>query len=98
MLHLHSLLRWVVLILLVVAFVKSVSGLVQKKDYTKGDGKIGLYLMIFAHIQLLIGLALYFMNGWAVLPMADAMSEPTTRFWKVEHITAMILGIVFITI
>ena len=98
MLHLHSILRWAVLGLLLFALIKSVIGLIQKKDFTDKDGKIGLYLMMFAHLQLLLGLFLYFSQGWATAPMAESMKDATMRFWKVEHIFAMILAIVFITI
>jgi hypothetical protein len=30
--------------------------------------------------------------------MAESMKEPVLRFWKVEHITAMILAVVIITV
>ena len=98
MLHLHSILRWAVLLLLIYSFAKSVMGLSQKKEFTDGDGKVGLYLMIFAHLQLLLGLALYFMKGWASAPMAESMADATARFWKVEHIFSMVIAIVLITI
>ena len=66
MLHLHSGLRYVVLILILLAIVKSIIGWVSKKEYSKGDDKIGLFLMITAHLQLLIGLFLYMTKGWLI--------------------------------
>ena len=98
MLHLHSILRWAVLALLLVALIKAVSGLLKKKDFTAGDGKIGLMLMIFTHIQLLLGISLYFMNGWATAPFAESMKDPSARFWKVEHIFAMLIVVTLITV
>ena len=98
MLHLHSGLRYVVLVLLVLAVVKSIIGWTSKKEFSKGDDKIGLFLMITAHLQLLIGLFLYMTKGWLSLPFAQAMADSVTRFWKVEHLLGMIIAIVLITI
>lgn len=98
MLHLHSILRWAVLILLLIAVLQSITGLIKKKEFSTGQSKVALFLMIFAHIQLLLGLSLFFTQGWAVLPFADAMKSPEARFWKVEHITVMIFAIVLITV
>ncbi|MBL7735602.1 MAG: hypothetical protein JNL51_09085 [Chitinophagaceae bacterium] len=103
LLHLHNLLRWVILILLVIAIVKSLSGMTGKKPFTKGDKKIGLFLMISAHIQLLIGLYEWFFGAWGLkliqkTGMGEAMKEPAYRFWAVEHITGMLIAIILITI
>ena len=54
--------------------------------------------MIAAHIQLLIGLFLYMTKGWLGMSMEIAMADPIRRFWKVEHITGMIIAIALITI
>ena len=98
MLHLHSFLRYVVLILLIAAVVKSLMGWRKNKNFNAGDQQIGLFLMITAHVQLLLGLFLYMTQGWLGLSMADAMADPERRFWKVEHIAGMIIAIVLITI
>lgn len=37
-------------------------------------------------------------NGWLGMPMADAMGEAASRFWKVEHIGVMIIAIALITV
>ena len=97
----HSALRYVLLILLVSAIIKSVSGWLQKGDYKKGHGKLSLFTMIFAHIQLLIGLSLYFMSDIVSMAhgnMAAAMKNIALRFWAVEHITGMVAAVVLITI
>lgn len=98
MLHLHSGLRYIVLILLVLAIVKSIIGWISKKEFSKGDAQIGLFLMIFVHIQLLLGLFLYMIQGWLSLPFAEAMKDSVSRFWKVEHLAGMIIAITLITI
>ena len=100
LLHLHNLLRYAVIILLIINLLKSFNGWFNKKEYMDSDNKMSLFLMIAAHIQLLLGFGLYFMSSSVELAMADfgeAMKNATLRFWAVEHISAMILGIILIT-
>ena len=101
-LHLHNFGRWVVLILLLVAIVKSLNGLTGNKPFTNGDKKTGLFLMISAHIMLLIGLYQWFARMGLPLVQANGMKavmqNPDQRFWAVEHITGMLIGIILITI
>lgn len=103
LLHLHNLLRWVILILILIAIIKHLSGMTGRKPYTNGDRKLGLFLMISAHIQLLIGLYQWFVGplGWnniQNLGMSEVMSNPAYRFWAVEHNLGMIIAIILITI
>lgn len=101
LLHLHSTLRYVVLILLVVAIVKSLIGWFSGKGFDKTDDRIGLFLMASAHLQLVIGLALYFISPIVEVALADmgaAMKDANLRFWAVEHLTMMIVAIIVITV
>lgn len=95
LLHAHSGLRWIVLVLLIVAIVNAAKSQTSGQ-YLKKDKMINLFAMIFLHIQLLIGLVLYFtsskvtfVDGW--------MKEPLTRFYGMEHFIGMLLAIVIIT-
>src|SRR5690554_1499693 len=100
-LHLHNLLRYVVVILLVIAVVKSFAGWFGKKSFTKGDDKVSLFLLIFSHVQLLLGLALYFMSPVVETALNDfgtAMRDEVLRFWGVEHILSMVIAIAIITV
>lgn len=101
LLHLHNLLRYFVIIFLVIAVIKSFAGWFGKKPYTSGDNKISLFLLISAHLQLVIGLVLYFISPVVEMGLADmgeAMKNVTLRFWALEHIASMILGIAIITV
>ena len=101
LLHLHNLLRYVVVILLIINVVKSFIGWLGKKDYTAGDNKLSLFLLISVHLQLVIGLVLYFISPVvevALTDMSASMKNPVLRFWAVEHILAMVLGIFIITL
>jgi hypothetical protein len=102
LLHLHNFGRWVVIILLLVAILKSLAGMSGNKPYTAGDRKIGLFLMISAHIMLLIGLYQWFAGPWGLNSiqssgMKAVMKDNILRFWGIEHITGMLLGIILIT-
>ena len=99
MLHAHSGLRWLVLLFLVMAVFKSLSGWLGKKEFKKSDNLIAILLLSFTHIQLLLGLVLYFMKGWGIVfgNMSIAMKDETMRFWSIEHLVIMLLAGVLIT-
>ena len=93
----HSYLRYFILICLVAVIIKSLIGWLNNKPYTALDNKIGLYLLIFTHLQLIAGLVLYFISPFVRFG-SETMKDKITRFWTVEHITAMLIVIVLITV
>lgn len=100
-LHLHNLLRYAIVILLILAVAKSFISWFGKKEYTATDKKISLFLLISAHLQLVIGLGLYFMSPIVETALSDfggSMKDAQLRFWGVEHILSMIIGIAIITL
>lgn len=97
LLHTHSLLRYFVLIMLIVVIAKSFIGWRNNKAYTNIDNKLGLYLLIFTHLQLIAGLILYFVSD-VVQFNSETMKNPGLRYWAVEHITGMIAAVVLITV
>ena len=101
LLHLHSALRYVVVLLLIVAIIKAFTGWFGGKTYTESDRKLALFTMISVHLQLVIGLVLYFVSPvvkGALADMGAAMQNTELRFWAVEHISTNIIGIILITI
>jgi len=97
--HLHSGLRYVVLVLLILAIITAISGLAGKKNYTEGNRKLNLFTLISAHIQLLVGLALYAMSSMVTFSdMGSVMKTANLRYWTVEHISMMVIAIVLITV
>lgn len=92
----HSGLRYIVLALLVIAIFNAIANLKSDK-YEKKDKMINLFAMVFIHIQLLLGLVLYFMSP-KVQFVKEMMSEPTLRFYTMEHVLLMVVAIVFITL
>ncbi|MBP6557333.1 MAG: hypothetical protein KA213_03140, partial [Flavobacterium sp.] len=56
----HSGWAYLALLLLVFTVVNSFVGMSSKKEFTAKDRKIALFGLIATHIQLLVGLILYF--------------------------------------
>lgn len=98
LLHLHNVLRWVILILLIVSIFQALT----KKESL---AKTSLFLMISTHITLLLGLYQYFASDQAGFKLiysrqgiGDVMRYSFPRFWVVEHISVMLISVVLITI
>jgi hypothetical protein len=103
LLFLHSALRWVILLLALIAIYRSYAGMKGGKPFNAADKKIGLFLLISAHTTLLIGLYQWLTGPWGLkniqnMGMAAVMKDPVYRFYGVEHMTGMIVAIVLITI
>ena len=95
--HAHSGLRWVVLILLVAAIVKA-AGKRRGGTVYPGKDKLALFAFISTHLQLALGLILYLWLSPKVSFEPGAIKNAVTRFYTVEHLTGMIIGIAIITI
>lgn len=97
LLHAHSGFRYVVSVLLILAVVIAIAGWLGKSGYSKGNRILNLLTLISAHIQLLLGLALYFVSPFVQFNK-DTMRNDDLRYWTVEHITMMLIAIALITI
>lgn len=93
--HAHSGLRWIALLLLVAAVITAVMKWQGQSVYTDGNRKLYLFTLISIHLQLVIGLLLYFISPKVDFSM---MSDKLYRFYTVEHISGMLVAIVLITI
>ncbi|MCB9299329.1 MAG: cytochrome B [Lewinellaceae bacterium] len=91
--HAHSGLRWVVLILLILA----ITGAYRSWKGGAAGSKMPLYAMISVHVQLLLGLGLYFISPYVKFT-EGFMKDPVLRFYSVEHLSLMLLAILTITI
>lgn len=92
--HMHSLLRWVILILLIYTIIRSFQGKV---------GKEARFLTIVTHIMLLIGVAQWFLGNWGLKliqanGMGAVMKAPAQRFFVIEHTLTMLIATVLITV
>jgi len=101
--HLHSYWAYLVLLVVLLATINALSGLFGNREYGPKDFRISLFALIVSHLQLVIGLILYVISPNALKAitgqgMGAVMKDPALRLIAVEHITVMIIAIVFITI
>ncbi|CAN5491243.1 cytochrome B [soil metagenome] len=93
--HAHSGLRWIALILLLAAVVTAISKWQGRSGYTDGNRKLYLFTLISVHTQLILGLILLFISPRVNFSL---MSDKLYRFYSVEHTTGMLIAIALITI
>lgn len=97
-LFLHSWIRWFILILGLVVLIKAYSGWFGHKPYLKGDNGMSAGFMGLLHLNLLLGLLLYFfLSPYVQSAFNDfgvAMKNSSLRYWAVEHILVMIIAVV----
>jgi hypothetical protein len=97
--HLHSALAYLVLALGIIVILVAIIGKFSGKPFSSSLKRLALWTMIGAHLQLVIGIALYFLSPLGFSSMSGAaMSDATLRLYTVEHPTTMILGIILVTI
>ncbi|NJM26535.1 MAG: cytochrome B, partial [Bacteroidia bacterium] len=59
--------------------------------------RASLYLLIFTHLQLVVGFIVYFVSPWVRFDNTT-MKDAATRYWTVEHVFAMLIVVALITI
>ena len=99
--NLHSYWAYLVLFVLIIAVVNALIKTFGDKEYTAKDFRISLFTLIVSHIQLLIGLVLYFVSPkfqyWSELGRG-VMKDSLIRLYLVEHPLVNIIAVVLITI
>lgn len=95
--HAHSYIAYLALILLVVAAINAIIGMTSNKEFKDNDRKLSLFALIFTHVQLLIGIILYFVSP-LVQSFSVAMKDSTLRLYALEHPLINIIAVVLITI
>ncbi len=93
----HSGWAYIALLLLVVAIINSAMGMTSKKEFLPKDKKIAMFGLIGAHIQLLVGLILYFVSPLGLASLGQ-MSDKALRLTSMEHPLINIIAIALITI
>ena len=99
----HSYWAYLVLLIVVLATLNALMGFFSNKEYSPKDFRISLFALIVTHLQLLIGLILYFVSPLGMQSisnngMSAVMKDSLLRLNAVEHPMIMILVVVFITI
>jgi hypothetical protein len=94
---LHSGWAYIALLVLVVAVINAIIGMSSKKEFTAKDRKIALFGLIGTHVQLLIGLILYFVSPLGLGSLGQ-MSDKALRLTSLEHPLINLIAIALITI
>lgn len=99
---LHSYLAYIVLALLFLAVANAITGLIGKRMFTlQKDYRLSLFTLILCHMQLLVGLLLFFIstNGFnAIKTLGMGGLNSAARLLAVEHPLINIIAVALITI
>jgi hypothetical protein len=100
---LHSYWAYLVVLIVFLATFNGLVGFFTKREYGHKDFRISLFALIVTHLQLLLGLILYFVSPLGLQSiqnngMSTVMKDATLRLNAVEHPTVMILVVILITI
>lgn len=93
----HSGWAYLALLLLIIAVVNSIIGLTSKKEFTPKDRKIAIFGLIGTHMQLLVGMILYFVSPLGFASLGN-MSDKALRLTSLEHPLINLIAIALITI
>ena len=97
----HSYWAYLVLVVLIITVTNAMYGLLKKNPFSNKDLRLGLFTLIFSHIQLLIGLGWYFSSPYYKAlksNTSEVMGDAATRLLAIEHPIMMIAATIFITI
>ncbi|MGL4632030.1 MAG: hypothetical protein ACRCVT_12575 [Leadbetterella sp.] len=100
-LALHSLWRWAILISILYSLYRAYNGWLTKRVFSKQDNRVRHWTATILHIQLIIGVWLYFVSpiiDYFLNNYKEAVHHREIRFFGMEHSIMMIVGIIFITI
>ncbi|KAA1243665.1 hypothetical protein [Aquimarina sp. RZ0] len=99
----HSYWAYLVVLVVTLATINALIGFFGKKEYAPKDFRISLFGLIVTHLQLLIGIVIFFVSPtimWFTdgVSVKEIMGDPLLRLYNLEHPLMMILMVVFITI
>ncbi len=100
---LHSYWAYLVLVVLVLATVNALIKFFGDKEFDAKDFRISLFTLITMHIQLLLGIILFFTKDYFTTidetgGMGEVMKNSELRNLIVEHPLTMIIAVALVTI
>ncbi len=101
LLTLHSIVRWLVLASLLYALFRAFRGWFGGRNFTAHDNSVRHNTATIAHIQLMLGLVLYWISPviqYFLDHFKVAVKNREIRFFGMEHSIMMLLAVVLITI
>ncbi|SHG87983.1 hypothetical protein [Winogradskyella jejuensis] len=95
----HSYWAYLVLLVLVLATLNALFKFFGDKEFDAKDFRISLFALITMHIQLLIGIILWFTKGYFdELSVGEVMKNDAIRKLAVEHPSTMLIAVALVTI
>jgi hypothetical protein len=97
----HTYFRWLVLASLLFAIFRAYNGYSSKGKFTKTDDAVRHWTATISHIQLMIGMVIYFQSPFIKYfwtNFREAIGEINIAFFGLIHITLMFTAIMVITI
>jgi predicted acyltransferase len=94
--NLHSFLAWALLVMLVASIVVAIMKSLTDTPFRNPWKGLFLATMIISHLQIILGIVLYFTSSKVVFA-AETMSESFLRFFALEHPLLMIIAAIVIT-
>lgn len=97
----HSGMRYIILILLILAIIYANQTKSGKKPFEGSTKKMGMFTMIFVDIQLLVGLVLYFFfiasqTNFKIGKLTDQLQVGMFRSIAIDHAIGMLIAVVLI--
>lgn len=97
---LHSYNRYLVLAAILFVLFRSFSGWLGNKPYARADNSAAAAMLGLTHLQLLLGLLLYFFFSTWTRGLFNGggmnMKDPMQRYFGMEHILMMLIAVTLI--
>jgi hypothetical protein len=101
LIYLHSYTRWLVLAAAAVALAASWRAFLSARAYGRTEQLSARVFARLLDVQVLLGLALYALSPLVRTALGDlvgAMAVKELRFFGVEHMTGMVLALLFLNV
>lgn len=96
---LHSYSAYLTLLFILLAIIMGFIGMSSNKTFTKGNKTTALMGLMWTHIQVLVGIILYFLSPLGMSAFSgEAMKNSISRLYIIEHPLTMLIGAILITI
>jgi len=99
----HSYWAYLTLLIIILATLNGLLGLFSNRNFGAKDLRITLFALIVTHLQVVLGLILFFVspNGLKAISdngMGEVMKDSLQRLFVVEHPLIMLIAVILITI
>lgn len=98
LLSVHALVKWLVLLSLLYAIIRAFHGFRSGAPFTQTDNAVRHWTATIAHIQLLIGTALFLQSPLVKVAFSAGTSTGDASFFAFIHSSMMFAAILLITV